>query len=175
MEVDEATAEPVVEASKGRKRKRADSDDEDDESDWEDVYHSSDDENDDDVAFDEAGNKVSKNNTEHLSLEEKALKAADVTASRILTDADFRRIDAAQLKKQVQGFRKGGKKRKLDTVEVDESATAVCRREELVDLANIEMIHKKRRHDKESRYSNIFFRRLRYNQGTPGTISEIGI
>ena len=40
-------------------------------------------------------------------------------------------------------------------MEVDESITAVCRREELVDLANIEMIHKKRRHDKESRYNQI--------------------
>jgi len=154
VEVDEATEEPVVEVSKGRKRKRADSD-EDDESDWEDVYHSSDDENeaDDDAEdeLDEDGNKVSKNKTEQLSLEEKAQKAADVTSSRILTDADFRKIDAAQLKKQVQGFRKGGKKRKLDTVEIDESVTATCRREELVVLANIEMIHKKRRHDKEAR------------------------
>ena len=104
----------------------------------------------DDDAFDEAGNKVSKSKVEHLSLEEKAQKAADVTSSRILTDADFRKIDAAQLKKQIQGFRKGGKKMK-----VDESITAVCRREELVDLANIEMIHKKRRHDKESRYNQI--------------------
>ena len=110
----------------------------------------------DDDAFDEAGNKVSKSKVEHLSLEEKAHKAADVTSSRILTDADFRKIDAAQLKKQIQGFRKGGKKMKVDdTVEVDESITAVCRREELVDLANIEMIHKKRRHDKESRYNQI--------------------
>ena len=110
----------------------------------------------DDDAFDEAGNKVSKSKVEHLSLEEKAQKAADVTSSRILTDADFRKIDAAQLKKQIQGFRKGGKKMKVDdTVEVDESITAVCRREELVDLANIEMIHKKRRHDKESRYNQI--------------------
>jgi len=60
---------------------------------------------------------------EHLSLEEKAKKAAEVTSSRLLTDADFKRIDAAQLKKQVQGFRKGGKKVKIETSEISESDT----------------------------------------------------
>jgi hypothetical protein len=31
------------------------------------------------------------------------------------------------------------------------------RREELVDLANIEMIHKKRRHDKDARFRSFCF------------------
>ena len=36
-----------------------------------------------------------------MTVEEKRAKAAEVTTGRILTDEDFRRIDAAQLKKQV--------------------------------------------------------------------------
>ena len=38
---------------------------------------------------------------EFLSLEEKDAKAKEVTLGRILTDADFKKIDAAQLRKQV--------------------------------------------------------------------------
>jgi hypothetical protein len=68
---------------------------------------SSDDEDDDDEAgeVDEDGQKVSTKKTDYLTLEEKAKKAAEVTSSRLLTDADFKKIDAAQLKKQIQGFR----------------------------------------------------------------------
>ena len=36
-----------------------------------------------------------------MTVEEKRAKATEVTTGRILTDEDFRRIDAAQLKKQV--------------------------------------------------------------------------
>ena len=73
---------------------------------------------------------------------------------RILTDADFKRIDAAQLRKQVQGFRKSqNKKQKLD--EDNPLVPNQKGREELVDLANIEMIHKKRKHDKEARLATV--------------------
>merc|ERR1712223_486814 len=81
-------------------------------------------------------------------------KAMEVTSSRILTDADFKRIEAAQLKKQVQGFGKSrNKKRRLD--EEQPLISNAKPREELVDLANIEMIHKKRKHDKEARLATI--------------------
>ena len=42
-----------------------------------------------------------------MTLDEKKAKAKGVTMARILSDADFKKIDAAQLKKQVQAFRKG--------------------------------------------------------------------
>ncbi len=131
--------------SSSRKRKRSETDDEDEDSDgWEDVVHSSDDE----AEENEGGNNMT-------SLEERRAKASEVTVSRILTDADFKRIESAQLKKQVQGFSKSkNKKRKLD----EERATPVkmsAGREELVDLANIEMVHKKRKHDKEARMASV--------------------
>merc|ERR1712066_966139 len=102
-----------------------------DESDWEDVIHSCDE------------NEDKDNNSEENkdSLQVRKEKAKDITTTRILTDADFKRIEAAQLRKQVQGFSKSrNKRRKLD----EENQTSNTKgREELVDLANIEMIHKK--------------------------------
>jgi protein SDA1 len=149
VDVVNATEEAKKEV-KGKKRKRADSEEDDSDDDWENVVQSSDEEEDvDDETLDENG--AAKKKPEYLTLEEKKQKAAEVTSSRFLTDADFKRIDAAQMRKQVQGFRKGGKKRKVETYDVDETTLASCRREELVDLANIEMVHKKRKHDKESR------------------------
>ena len=155
VDVDEASAEIRAEV-KGRKRKRNDSEQSSD-SGWSDVVHSSDDEEEDQEAgaLDENGEQIASKKTDYLSIEEKAKKATEVTSSRLLTDADFKRIDAAQLKKQVQGFRKGGKRQKIDRCEVDESAIATCRRDELVDLASIEMIHKKRKHDKDSRLATV--------------------
>ena len=129
-----------------------DEEEDDDESDWENVEHSSDDEGDDD----EEGDK------QFMTLEEKRVKAAENASSRIFTDADFKKIDAAQLKKQVSGFRKGGNKknlkRKRQEAEDDdggEENEAKKGRQELVDLADIEMVHKKRRHDKEARLASV--------------------
>ena len=104
-----------------RKRKRQDSEDSD-ESDWEDVYHSSDEDDEDPEE-------------EKTSLEDRQAKATEITSTRILTDEDFKRIEAAQLRKQVQGFSKSkNKKRKLDE---DNPLISSKGREELVDLANI--------------------------------------
>jgi len=94
-----------------------------------------------------------------LSLEEKAAKAREATIGKILTDEDFRKIDAAQLKKQVVGFRKGGKGKKRTALEADLDAeaeeAAVEGRRELVNLEDIEMIYKKKKHDKETRMEAI--------------------
>merc|ERR1712059_69407 len=94
-----------------------------------------------------------------LSLEEKAAKAKEVTLGKILTDEDFRKIDAAQLKKQVVGVRKGGKGEKRSATEaeldnVDEDAEDFGRKE-LVNLDDIELIYKKKKHDKETRMEAI--------------------
>merc|ERR1712043_144688 len=71
---------------------------------------------------------------------------------------EFKKIESAQLRKQVQAVRKGkkGKKRTIREVADDESeALTGTHREELVSLANIEMVHKKRRHDKEARMATV--------------------
>ena len=150
VDVENATEETKPEV-KGKKRKRTESEEDESDDDWENVLHSSDDDDEEEDDEEAMNGEGTKKKPEYLTLEEKKQKAAEVTSSRLLTDADFKRIDAAQMKKQVQGFRKGGKKRKVETYDVDETTLATCRREELVDLANIEMIHKKRKHDKESR------------------------
>jgi len=94
-----------------------------------------------------------------LSLEDKATKAREATIGKILTDEDFRKIDAAQLKKQVEGFRKGGKGKKRTAAEADldeeGEEAAIEGRKELVNLDDIELIYKKKRHDKEARMEAI--------------------
>ena len=67
-----------------------------------------------------------------------------------MTDEDFRKIDAAQLRKQVTGVRKG-KKRKV----VEEADETVGGRDELVSLENIEMIYGRKKNDKEARMASI--------------------
>jgi len=90
-----------------------------------------------------------------LSLEDKKIKAREITVGKILTDEDFRKIDAAQLRKQVVGVRMGGnkgKKRTAAEADLDEEEKEVGgARNELVRLEDIEMIYKKKRHDKEAR------------------------
>ena len=100
-----------------------------------------------------------------LTLEEKTQKARDATVGRILSDDDFRKIAAAQLRKQVEGVRKPKKTPKkgvkrtaseanidYDLNDDDEEATG---RDELVNLDAIEMIHKKKRNDKEARLASV--------------------
>merc|ERR1711874_237454 len=127
-------------------------DDDDDDGEWEDVSHPSDNEEESEDKF--------------LTVEEKAAKASEVTLGRILTDEDFKRIDAAQLKKQVQGVRKGpkatpqkGTKRTADEADLDKTdgdvASGFGARNELVNLDDIELIHKKRKHDKEARLESV--------------------
>ena len=78
-----------------------------------------------------------------LTLEEKKAKAEEIVLDRILTDEDFKRIDAAQMRKQVEGASRGTKR----SAEED----ALRERGELVSLGNIENIYKKRCHDKLAR------------------------
>jgi len=143
VEADEALKKPEKEngVQSSKKRKREDSSDSEESDDgWVDVGHSSDEE------LEEAQDAT--------SLEERKAKAIEVTSSRILTDDDFKRIEKAQLRKQVQGFSKSRNKRRR----LDEDKPLVNNtkpRDELVDLANIEMIHKKRRHDKEARLATV--------------------
>jgi len=134
--------ETGVQNSKRRKREDSDSDSEESGDDgWVDVVHSGEEEE-------------AQEPQDATSLEERKAKAIEVTSSRILTDADFKQIEAAQLKKQVQGFSKSRNKRcRLD--DDNPIVNSAKPREELVDLANIEMIHKKRKHDKEARLATV--------------------
>ena len=55
-----------------------------------------------------------------LSREEKAARASAVVSARLLTDADFRRIERAQIAKQMDPLRKGGKRKAEEMVEEEE-------------------------------------------------------
>jgi len=82
--------------------------------------------------------------TKKEQLAEKKEKAAQVSSMRILTDEDFKRIEIAQLNKQMTSA-----KRKR-TAEPDTTS-----RGELVRLKDIENIYKKRKHDKQTRIDSI--------------------
>ncbi|KAK6623347.1 hypothetical protein RUM43_009199 [Polyplax serrata] len=62
-----------------------------------------------------------------------------------MTDEDFKKIDTAQLRKQVLGVGRG-KKRSLEVSE---------ERGELLNFKDIENIYKKRRHNKEERIQSV--------------------
>ena len=117
----------------------------------------------DDAENDDVGETDPKKDV--MTLEEKTQKAREATVGRILTDEDFRKIAAAQLRKQVEGVRKVSKgvKRKLAQAEDEEGWVNVGDndddegqgRQELVNLDSIELIHKKKKHDKASRLETV--------------------
>ena len=154
---------PGAEALESEKHIENGSDLSESESEWEDVIHTSDDEEDEvkgpnakKVSFAEKAGASKED--EFLTQADKEEKAQKVTSSRILTDAEFKKIESAQLKKQVQAYRKNkkGRKRTIREEAEDESVDIPGKhREELVNLANIEMVHKKRRHDKEARMATV--------------------
>ncbi|XP_015517790.1 protein SDA1 homolog [Neodiprion pinetum] len=76
---------------------------------------------------------------------EKKAKASQISVERLLGDEDFRKIDAELVKQQVTHFKRGIKR----PLEVDPN------KGELVKLADIENIYKKRKHDKQSRMESI--------------------
>ena len=63
---------------------------------------------------------------------------------KIFTDEDFKRIEAAQIKKSISGV-----KRNRSVIEDENEST------ELVQLSAIENIHKKRKHDKNARLESV--------------------
>jgi len=83
--------------------------------------------------------------TKKEQLVEKKEKAAQVSSMRILTDEDFKRIEIAQLNKQMTSA-----KNRKRPAEADETS-----RGELVRLKDIENIYKKRKHDKQTRIDSI--------------------
>ena len=110
-----------------------------------------DDDDDDDKVFSakEALKEVMK-----LTAEERAQKAGDIACSRFLTDDDFARIAATQAAKRVEKFTKSSKKKRGRKRKAPDEATP-SGSGELVSLKNIEMIYKKRKHDKEARMESV--------------------
>ncbi|CAF4834111.1 unnamed protein product [Pieris macdunnoughi] len=77
-------------------------------------------------------------------IQEKIKTAREVAMDKIFTDEDFKRIEAAQIKKHITGV----KRKSVAVEEEDESS-------ELVKLADIENIYKKRKHDKNARLESV--------------------
>lgn len=84
---------------------------------------------------------------EKLTAENKT-KASLISIERLLTDEDFRKIDAALVKREVT-CAKRGVKRTHDQIETEKQSG------ELIKLSNIENIYKKRKHDKAARLESV--------------------
>ncbi|XP_067041403.1 protein SDA1 homolog [Acropora muricata] len=124
----------------------SDNDDDDDDADddaWVDVPHSSDEaeENGD------QGNKEVEENKEDEKKDFKS-KAARISQTRLLTDEDFQKMRNMEAARALNI--KSSKKRKMEA-DVDEPPE----RGELISVGDIENIHKKRKHDKESRLETV--------------------
>ncbi|XP_044732811.1 protein SDA1 homolog [Chrysoperla carnea] len=142
-------AEVLLEEKKTDNEEEMNSDDDSDSDGWEDVSHSSDE---GDEAASGSENEEDENKTGDMETEEtkeaetpdKSAKAKEIVLDRLLTDEDFKRIEIANIKKQVQIVKKG-EKRKL---EAENNSP-------LVKLADIENIYKKRKHDKQTRIESV--------------------
>uniref|UniRef100_A0A0E9X2F0 Protein SDA1 n=1 Tax=Anguilla anguilla TaxID=7936 RepID=A0A0E9X2F0_ANGAN len=110
------------------------SEDDDDDGEWVDVHHSSD---------EEQGEVAEK--LQSVPVEERNAKAAVVSASRLLTQDDFKKIRLAQMAKEVNSA--PGKSQKRKSMDDSDEET----RGELLSLRNIERLHKKPKADKETR------------------------
>ncbi|XP_023947035.2 protein SDA1 homolog [Bicyclus anynana] len=88
--------------------------------------------------------KILKAKKPKQNIEEKIKVAREIAMDKIFTDEDFKRIEAAQIKKSITGV-----KRNRSVVEEEEEST------ELVQLSAIENIHKKRKHDKNARLETV--------------------
>uniref|UniRef100_W5L808 Protein SDA1 n=1 Tax=Astyanax mexicanus TaxID=7994 RepID=W5L808_ASTMX len=106
----------------------------DDDGEWVNVHHSSDEDQ------EEVAEKLNS-----IPAEERKSKAAAVSASRLLTQDDFKKIHLAQMAKDMKSAPgKGQKRKQADREEETE-------RGELLSLRDIERLHKKPKSDKETR------------------------
>ncbi|XP_068144098.1 protein SDA1 homolog [Drosophila tropicalis] len=125
-----------------------DDENEDDDGDEEDDEDGEEENDDEESGSDEAAesdpesstSKEKKNKSSEIKMLNQKEAAQELALTRIFTDEDFKRINAANLKKTVTNARKR-------PLEQDRS--------EFVKLNNIEMIYKKRKHDKDSRLETV--------------------
>ncbi|XP_010779978.1 protein SDA1 homolog [Notothenia coriiceps] len=107
----------------------------DDDGEWVDVHHSGD----EDTA--EVAEIL-----QNMPVEERKVKAAAVSGSRLLTQEDFKKIRLVQLAKEIDNA--PGKGQKRTNVDLDEEED---NRGEVLTLRHIEKLHKKPKDDKDTR------------------------
>ncbi|XP_057308548.1 protein SDA1 homolog isoform X1 [Hydractinia symbiolongicarpus] len=132
--------EDIKEGSRDEWLTDEDDRDSDGSGEWIDVSHSEDD-------HDNVDDDKEDSEKEHDNIEGDKKKAEMVSLTRILTDEDFKKIQEKSITKQMDGK---SRKRKSTTL-----GSQHRERDELVDLSNIENVHKKMRHDKESRLATV--------------------
>uniref|UniRef100_A0A1B6FWD5 Protein SDA1 n=1 Tax=Cuerna arida TaxID=1464854 RepID=A0A1B6FWD5_9HEMI len=148
-------AEVLLEQNKAGEEDSDESDSESDNESWVDISHSEDEvssvmEKDKDInqteEIDGKDTDLLKEKDDCKEAQElKKKQAAEVSVMRILTDDDFKEIDAALIRKHVDAPKKGVKRKIEDLKE----------KKELVSLADIENIYKKRKHDKQARIESV--------------------
>lgn len=111
-----------------------------------DIYHSSDEE--EEEQNEEEEEEEEEENEGENGSEDLKTKAARISQSRFLTDDDFKKIKMREIALQIDP--KAGKKRKRTT-----DTTGLAERNELLSVGDIENIHKKRKHDKDSRLETV--------------------
>ncbi|CAF4947116.1 unnamed protein product [Rotaria sp. Silwood1] len=171
------------------------------EEDWIDVSHSNDDDDDDDDDDKEDDNhdqnddqqntdKVEKEMTE----EERRERAISISTQRILTQRDFEQLKILEMKKRIQDRRKNrleqsienSRKRKTISIDTDSDSDDENKKKNseqnlgLISLKDIERVHKKRAHDKESRLETVLagregrqkFGKWKKEKGRAGTTNK---
>lgn len=114
--------------------------DDDEDGEWIDVHHSSDEEQ------KELAEKLLA-----IPEDERKAKAAAVSASRLLTQEEFKKIRVAQISKEIAAAPGKSEKRKHVEIDSDEEEG----RGELLSLRDIERLHKKPKSDKETRLATV--------------------
>jgi len=141
--------------------------DEQSEEDWIEVSHSDDEEEEEENEDDqqENDNKMEIPMTE----EERRERAISISTQRILTQREFEQLKVLEMKKRTQDRRRNrleesatnSKKRKTISIDTDSDAddenkkTKSDENSGLISLKDIERVHKKRAHDKESRLETV--------------------
>ncbi|MEE6460410.1 hypothetical protein FKM82_000958 [Ascaphus truei] len=113
--------------------------DDDEDGEWIDVHHSSDEEQ------QEVAEKI-----QAMPEGERKVKAAAVSASRFLTQDEFKKIRLAQMAKEMNSAPGKADKRKNIEIDSDEERSG-----ELLSLRDIEHLHKKPKSDKETRLATV--------------------
>ncbi|XP_059141085.1 protein SDA1 homolog [Physella acuta] len=132
--------EKQMEISKGQEEWESCSEEEDgSDGEWVDVYHSS----------DEEQQKTEEQETP-AEVEEKTKLAEEISASRIMTDEDFKLIQARQVSKEITSASAArARKRKI------QETSGADNNSDLPKLGDIEMVHKRKAHDRDSRLATV--------------------
>ena len=156
------------------------SDDQDeDEDEWINVQHSDEDQDEDEEEEEEEEDKEKEDEDQQneeneetkveFTEEERRARAMAISSERILTQKDFEQLKIIQLKRKIQDRRRNrseeniekGKKQKtisIDSDDDDELNRSNSQSSTFVSLKDIEKVHKKRAHDKESRLETVLVR-----------------